>query len=447
MITGFRCKNFRCFVDTGEVDFAPLTVLVGENNSGKSSLLQALRLMNLTARSEDPAVCLRTTYAAYDFGAFPDLVHRHSEDKSIELSFRWCGDPFLLGPLLPETPEEATAELRLTYTYLPVRKEIHLASCFLSSSLLPRLSVSVHKYRKTIRAEVEGFPEAASLLSRGLIRRGFGFTQSRRLYQEHQRYQKKHGEKQTQRLFNGLFGNLALMANYESDFENVFHLGPLRVPPARLYPHSGERTQWVGETGSSAFQVYSSLLQRGTKDDKTKLAAINRSLYDLGFIRDLRARPSGKRNYEYWTTHSTSGFKANLADTGFGASQVFPVVVSLFIAPAGSTLLYEQPEIHLHPASQAQLGSVFSRATTPNKRIILETHSENLILRLQREVASGALRQNDVLFYYIAPTEHGHTVTKIPVDEKGRFLADWPKGFFEEGLDESLRLARERRVS
>lgn len=120
------------------------------------------------------------------------------------------------------------------------------------------------------------------------------------------------------------------------------------------------------------------------------------------------------------------------------------MTVSLYTSPPGSTLLYEQPEIHLHPAAQAELGSVFARACSPDKRIVIETHSENLILRIQTEVAKGNLKPEDVTFYYVQPNSSGHQVIPIPLNEKGEFLAEWPKGFFEENYQESLKLSQAR---
>ena len=80
-----------------------------------------------------------------------------------------------------------------------------------------------------------------------------------------------------------------------------------------------------------------------------------------------------------------------------------------------------------------------------NIKSIIETHSENFILRLLTEVANKHISHNDVTIYYVLPSEGGHNIINIPINEKGEFLKDWPKGFFEEGFDESTKLLKARR--
>lgn len=189
---------------------------------------------------------------------------------------------------------------------------------------------------------------------------------------------------------------------------------------------------------------YSALVKRRKKEDREKIVCVKDALYQLGFLQKLDIRQIEARHFEFWTQHAESAFQANLADTGFGASQVLPVLMSLFTSPAGSTLLFEQPEIHLHPAAQAELGSVFAKARSLKKRIVVETHSEPLILRIQTEVAKGNLSPKEVRIYYIQPDRAGHKVINIPLSEKGEFLVPWPKGFFEENYRESEKLARAR---
>jgi len=134
-------------------------------------------------------------------------------------------------------------------------------------------------------------------------------------------------------------------------------------------------------------------------------------------------------------------------DVGIGVSQVLPVLVAAY-ASSGKILAMEQPEIHLHPALQAELGDVFiESALGPQRNVfILETHSEHLILRVLRrirETAEGELpegsvrvRPTDVTVLYVTPTREGATVAEIPVRPDGEFQSHWPQGFFEERAKE-----------
>lgn len=124
-------------------------------------------------------------------------------------------------------------------------------------------------------------------------------------------------------------------------------------------------------------------------------------------------------------------------DVGIGISQVLPVLVMAY-ASRGKLLAMEQPEIHLHPALQAELGDVFidSALGERGNTFILETHSEHLILRLLRRVREGKLSADDISVLYVQPTGAGSQVLQIRVDEDGDFIDRWPGGFFEESFHE-----------
>lgn len=134
-------------------------------------------------------------------------------------------------------------------------------------------------------------------------------------------------------------------------------------------------------------------------------------------------------------------------DIGIGVSQVLPVLVAAFAAD-DETVAIEQPEIHLHPALQAELGDVFIKSALNGKKnhFLLETHSEHLILRIMRrmrETADGELpegmppvRPDDVTVLYVEPRADGSGVRILELDQEGEFLDPWPGGFFEEGFRE-----------
>ncbi len=134
-------------------------------------------------------------------------------------------------------------------------------------------------------------------------------------------------------------------------------------------------------------------------------------------------------------------------DIGIGISQVLPVLVSAF-APRGQLIAIEQPEIHLHPALQADLGDVFLQAALGEQknRFLIESHSEHLLLRIMRrmrETANGNLpqgappvRPEDVAVLFVQPKGSSAAVRHLELDEEGQLLDPWPGGFFEEGYRE-----------
>lgn len=443
MITSLRCQNFRCFYDTGTLELAPITLLVGENNSGKSSIIQALHLPALTLQSEDPGVCLKLLHQDYDYGSFRDLVFQHDENKAVTLSYGINTDVTRMsGKKLRSVKMKAT--LQLTYGYLARRKEICLDQFDIIDSRGERLSIREHRYTNSKKAFIRKYEKESTYLARLLKREGFFYIPRYDPFSSLARMQRKYGETRARGVFTDLAENFELISKFTSSFRKINLLGPVRVPPRRTYLSSGELSDRIGPKGELALQNYAALFKRGRKEDFRKVKSINEAFHQLGFIKRFDIKRIVGIYYEFWTQHKDSMLDANLADTGFGASQVLPVIISLYTSPPGCTLLFEQPEIHLHPAAQAELGAVFAKACTPENRIVIETHSENLILRIQTEVAKGNLKPEDVRFYYIKPDLEGHQVIPIPLDKKGNFLAEWPKGFFEENYQESLKLSEAR---
>ena len=105
----------------------------------------------------------------------------------------------------------------------------------------------------------------------------------------------------------------------------------------------------------------------------------------------------------------------------------------------------EQPEIHLNPRLQCVLADLFVEMANSEHRIIVETHSEHLLLRLRRLVASGEIPHEKVAIYFVEKSAGISTIRPIPLEENGHIPSDvWPKGFFEETLRESLALATEQ---
>jgi len=135
-------------------------------------------------------------------------------------------------------------------------------------------------------------------------------------------------------------------------------------------------------------------------------------------------------------------------DVGIGISQVLPVLVMAY-GSRQKLIAIEQPEIHLHPALQAELGDVFIESALSERKntFILETHSEHLILRLMRRMRETwqgkhtglpAITPDDVSILYVEPDGPRSIVREMPLNEAGELVKAWPGGFFEEGLKEQF---------
>jgi predicted ATPase len=145
------------------------------------------------------------------------------------------------------------------------------------------------------------------------------------------------------------------------------------------------------------------------------------------------------------------GRQHNICDVGFGCSQVLPVLIgalNLFEErgqlTASPIFVVQEPEIHLHPNAQATLGSFFASLAQQSGQIFIETHSDNLVLRIARHVASGHLFPQDVAIFLFQNGKRGKQVKRITLGNRANFMPPWPGGFFPQREVEALELARAR---
>ncbi len=131
----------------------------------------------------------------------------------------------------------------------------------------------------------------------------------------------------------------------------------------------------------------------------------------------------------------------NIADSGFGTSQIFPIILEGLRMEMGDTLILEQPEIHLHPKMQMQMADFFVALAKSKKRVLVETHSDHIIYRLVRRIIEDKIDPDLIKIYFIKPTEDGSTYEEIKIDEiKG--IIKWPKDFFDQGASEQEKIIK-----
>jgi predicted ATPase len=123
---------------------------------------------------------------------------------------------------------------------------------------------------------------------------------------------------------------------------------------------------------------------------------------------------------------------------GSGFGQVLPILLACH-AKRDSTFLIKQPELHIHPALQGDIADeLIKSALECDNKLLIETHSEHLLLRVLRRIREGKLDPDKVSVVYVENTADGSLIREMPITPEGQLLRDWPGGFFEEGLREVL---------
>ena len=216
--------------------------------------------------------------------------------------------------------------------------------------------------------------------------------------------------------------------------EVLFPISPFRKPSERWYIFGGTTPQNVGYRGDLLPDL---LFRRRELVEDT-----NQWLKRLDIGYELEVEPIGGDSGDLFAvrlidTRRKEPVNVALPDVGFGISQLLPFIVQSLVAKE-QIISIEQPEVHVHPKLQADLGDLLAEAIKAPRqnRFIVETHSEHLILRLQRLIYKGELKPEDVSVIYVSRGPEGAKAERLRLDEEGDFIDEWPNGFFLERLRE-----------
>lgn len=248
---------------------------------------------------------------------------------------------------------------------------------------------------------------------------------------------------------------------------SVKYLGPLRDAPKPLYPLTpaadpndvglrGEHTAAILELHKNKVIKYIPSFHFGSPSiDRTQISisletAIVDWLQYLGVADNVKSTDMGKLGHELKVGLKTSDIQHDLTHVGVGVSQVLPILVMCLLADTDSTLVFEQPELHLHPRVQSRLGDFFLSMALCSKQCIVETHSEYLIDQVRYRIAATSIEKplNDVTkIYFVEKSTNNSSFRDVKVNEYGAIL-DWPDGFFDQSqhqIDLILKAALEKK--
>ena len=422
-----RLENFRCFQREQAARLAPLTLLVGENSTGKTSFLAAVRaICDVAILHQEPD--FRET--PYDLGAFPEIVHHPSAGGRRFDTFR-IGIEAASGPYKP---------LGCCATF----KSGAGAAPSVSSGRLAHGSVWI-KWRNADGDGVEfefgsggeswgnGQSENTTVCDWKSLAGQSLLMMKHNSNEEGQRWRTNHIEDMIDMMSTGL-----------SLFDRrPFASAPIRSSPRRTYDSSRPSPDPQGTyipTYLASMQFRDEAQWAALKAKMEKYGRVS-GLFDEFSIKQfgtyegapfqLRVRKFGERR---------KGSKRNLIDVGYGVSQALPVLVELFRPDGAPMFLLQQPEVHLHPSAQAALGSLFCTMAASNRQLIVETHSEYIVDRVRMDIRDQTtdLKPDDVSLLFFERTDLDVLIHSLMFDEEGNVL-NAPDGYGQFFMNEMRR--------
>lgn len=441
MLTRLEINNFKAW-SKACLDFGRVTAFFGTNSAGKSSLLQFLLMLKQTRNATDRGLVLDFggPTELVNLGTFRDVVHRHDEAKRIHWSLEWAM-PSGLTITDPISREELYRGDRLRALC-----EVGLGR---RSRLLPfKLTYGFAGTEFSLRPK----NEAATQFE-------LAFDDDRLQPMRNRGRPKPLPHPVKTHLFPSAtriaFQNTDFLAEFELRYEelmdSIYYLGPLREYPQREYHWAGSSPDDVGQRGERTVDA----LLAATRDRQTRSLGYKKRLKpfqemiahwlrELGLIHafDIDEIATGTNLYRATVRTTRDGAQVGLTDVGFGVSQVLPVLVLLYYVPKGATVILEQPEIHLHPAVQSGLADVMLNVSKArNLQIIVESHSEHLLRRLQRQVAEERVPHEHVKLYFVSTAGDEAQLTDLALNPWGE-IENWPDRFFGDEVGEIAAISK-----
>ncbi len=445
--------DVRCFQGMQRGRLRPITLLVGENSTGKTTFLGCYSVLHQAFSRPDIESLLDFNERPFAMGSFRDIVRsRRGPHGRIE--------DFKIGLAVEPTPSRGIPPHRLLATF---REE---GSQPVTSSLRFEFgSESFLDLRRSPEGTIVRIPDREvpidSRFSEVLFLLDFAVT-----LPIHERLRPRENMQQLRPVVDYL-RSLSSDRRTRSrgrrppgdgrgGFWPPHLLSPIPVAPLRSKP---ERTyNPIREAASPEGKHVPMLMMRLNRTDVSHWDSLHDELVtfgrEAGLFSDIRVKRHGKQMSDPFQLQVKvrTGPHANIVDVGYGVSQSLPILVDVMTAgesdrggsrgrgAKGRSFLLQQPEVHLHPRGQAELANLFIEAFKKRgHRFLIETHSDYVVDRVRISVRKGLLKPDDVSILYFEPTGNAVTIHNLTLDEHGN-LRDAPAGYRDFFVRETDRL-------
>lgn len=478
-VYAFRLRNFMAFQDTGWIKLCPVTLLFGRNSSGKSVITRALRLLKQSVSSEKTPLLFNSEDGVM-LDSLKTVFHDDQKEKKTEEGSN-------------EDPRRLTFSFicRIQRTSNNLYKvlnhhfqKVHQEPSPEQNTYLVEFNVSFGQQLNNECPELKSFSFCYPGLEKNFIfeaalnsddvrdETNEVWTFHTDILHGHETGSRKpvwpYVNVKTKTGFFPTFDPPIILSEFSqksvSDFRFVSELldetseiiidflnhinfiGPLRPEPQRTFVFDeSTRNHWENQGWRAYLQF---LCGEIDNPDAVKINVLLKHL-ELG-------ENAVVEHARFLDTHisrvditEASGSKRNIMDLGFGTAQVLPILIQTVLLQKDELTIIDQPELHLHPRAQARLADAFIQSVQGKEGLyLIETHSEFLILRIQRRIqetykkrlpeSSKEVTPEMVGIYVIDRPSESTTssVFSISIDKDGKFCDPWPNGFFPEGFNE-----------
>ena len=462
MIKKITLDYFKAF-QHAEIEIKPLTILVGPNNGGKTSLLHSILLIKQTLDMNGQEILKLNSDV--NFGEFENIVNQESDQKEIRLKFDFEEyDRFLDVTFTKEDDNLIvknfscnTGELEYTLVNTKMIKQGSEIRCYpenywikskyrnIDEDLIRDINPAFQGNSFLITPQIP--PENFDLLSQYLLSIEEDMRMNRSLYYHKDLEKGELSFKNNVRSIQLLTSLMKYTSQFNNiireEFNDILYLGPIRNTAERSYNQGHyNHVGFKGENTAPIIEESPNYIKKGL---------IN-ILKRLDIAKSIETVNINKKSFELKLLTDNTISPVNFADVGCGTSQILPIIVQLLIPRINSMLIFEQPETHLHPKVQAELASLLvdllkgkigflpekpidpdglSASKLKNKtKYLIETHSDYFIERIRYHIAKGDISTDDVFIYYIEPDEvkRGSKPIKIQINSKGQYY-NIPQGY------------------
>lgn len=497
----YSIKNIKSFKEDTEIEIKPITIFVGKNSCGKSSLIRfpVVLAQSFLSDADTPILFFGKNI---DYGSYEDVVFGHSKKGKMEFSVSYEIDlrrfyyPYGKERLPKNLNKPLVVDIRVSL--IKYSKKMMINNCFIKINGKTAINISrsqKEKYNLAFHDFITGEKEIEFSTGHLVFHKFIPYLRAQLFFEQIVDYcypdknniERNQSKKNIKKLGKNIYRiidsnvkvdsenkeytnlrNICILIELYSeimmnirmqaiqDASDTYYIGPFRENPSRVYRDVEYLVDSVGSRGEDVGSMLKNDYSHGKKIISKVSGWFEKSMNYRISLNDM-----GSGLYSI-VAQKEDGTKDNLIDVGYGISQVLPIVVQLEKIRTtrkrnlysnseknGSTFVIEQPEIHLHPGAQAELANLFVDIVSQNSNektvdVMVETHSEHFIRRLQSLVADKNVNiSNDqIKIYYVDKINDEAFIKEMKLLKNGQFEEEWPSGFFDKAYELSMELVR-----